>query len=118
VYEAFAQPRRILVQLAQMPDGRTYLRIARTVSHGQRAFGAPEKTFAIGLGCDLRHAHRLVYARGLDLKDLSQATPIGVGCKVCDRPACPQRAFPPVGRQLAVDENESRFEPYPVQPRA
>jgi len=117
VYEAFAQPGRILVQLAQMPDGRTYLWIARTVSHGRRSFGAPEKVFAIGLGCDLRHAHRLVYSRGLDLKDVSQATPIGMGCKVCDRPACPQRAFPPVGRPLAVDENESRYEPYPVQPR-
>jgi predicted transcriptional regulator/DNA-binding XRE family transcriptional regulator len=117
VYEAFAQPGRILVQLAQMPDGRTYLWIARTVSHGQRAFGAPEKVFAIGLGCDVRHAHRLVYSRGLDLRDLGTATPIGMGCKVCERPACPQRAFPPVGRQLAVDENESRFEPYPVLPR-
>ena len=36
------------------------------------------------------------------------------GCKVCDRPACPQRAFPPVGRRLAVDEAERRFAPYPA----
>lgn len=118
VYEAFAQPGRVLVQLAQMPDGRTYLWIARTVTHGKRAFGAPEKMFAIGLGCDATHAHRLVYSRGLDLKDLSTAIPIGMGCKVCDRPACPQRAFPPVGSQLAVDENESRYEPYPVRGRS
>jgi predicted transcriptional regulator/DNA-binding XRE family transcriptional regulator len=115
VYEAFAQPGRVLVQLAQMPDGRTYLWIARTVSHGQRAFGQPEKVFSIGLGCDVRHAARLVYAQGLDLKHLELATLIGMGCKVCDRPACPQRAFPPVGRALAVDENESRFEPYAVR---
>lgn len=117
VYEAFAQPGRTLVQLAQMPDGRTYLWIARAVSHGARGFGTPEKMFSIGLGCDVRHATRLVYARGLDLSDLDASTPIGMGCKVCDRPACPQRAFPPVGRLLAVDENESRFEPYPVSTR-
>jgi hypothetical protein len=53
VYEAFAQPGRVLRQLARMPDGRTYLWVARTVSHGQRGFASPSKTFSIGLGHDL-----------------------------------------------------------------
>ncbi|RQO36877.1 Cro/Cl family transcriptional regulator [Variovorax sp. KBW07] len=114
VYEAFAQPGRILPQLARMPDGRTYLWIARTVSHGQRGFGSPSKTFSIGLGCDIRYAPRLVYAKGLDLKDQDVPTPIGMGCKVCERVACPQRAFPFIGRPLDVNENESRFTPYAV----
>jgi predicted transcriptional regulator/transcriptional regulator with XRE-family HTH domain len=114
VYEAFAQPGRILTQLARMPDGRTYLWVARTVTHGTAGYGAPGKTFAVALGCDLRHAARLVYSKGLDLGDAEAATPIGMGCKVCERPACPQRAFPPVGRRLAVDEASSRFAPYPV----
>ncbi|MGO4394570.1 short-chain fatty acyl-CoA regulator family protein [Variovorax sp. M-6] len=114
VYEAFAQPGRILPQLARMPDGRAYLWIARTVSHGQRGFGSPSKTFSIGLGCDIRYAPRLVYSKGLDLKDPEVPTPIGMGCKVCERVACPQRAFPFVGRPLDVNENESRFTPYAV----
>lgn len=114
VYEAFSMPGRILTQLARMPDGRTYLWIARTVSRGQGGYGAPSKTFAIGLGCDLSHAHRLVYAKGLDLKDQEAAVPIGTGCKVCERPSCPQRAFPAIGRRTAIDENERRFTPYPV----
>ncbi|WP_213956418.1 MULTISPECIES: short-chain fatty acyl-CoA regulator family protein [unclassified Variovorax] len=114
VYEAFAQPGRILPQLARMPDGRAYLWIARTVSHGQRGYGSPSKTFSIGLGCDVRYAPRLVYAKGLDLKDPEVPTPIGMGCKVCERMACPQRAFPFVGRPLDVNENESRFTPYAV----
>lgn len=114
VYEAFATPGRILTQLASMPDGRTYLWIARTVSRGQGGYGAPSKTFAIGLGCDLSHAHRLVYAKGLDLKDQSAAVPIGAGCKICERPSCPQRAFPAIGRRTAIDENERRFTPYPA----
>lgn len=112
VYEAFAQPGRILTQLARMPDGRTYLWIARTVSGGYAGYGAPTKMFSIGLGCDVRHAGRLVYSKGLDLGDAAAATPIGAGCKICDRPACPQRAFPPTGRPLAIDENRSRFTPY------
>lgn len=112
VYEAFGQPERVLPQLARMPDGRTYLWIARTVSRGQRGWGSPRQTFSIGLGCDIRHAPRLVYAKGLDLKDPDAATPIGMGCKVCEREHCPQRAFPFLGKPLEVDENQSRFVPY------
>lgn len=112
VYEAFGQPGRILPQLARMPDGRSYLWIARTVSRGQPGWGAPQQTFSVGLGCDVRHAPRLVYAQGLDLADPAAATPIGMGCKVCEREHCPQRAFPFVGRPLEIDENQSRFSPY------
>lgn len=112
VYEAFAQPGRILTQLARMPDGRAYLWIARTVSRGRGGYGSPTKTFSIGLGCDISHAPRLVYAKGLDLRDPEVPTPIGMGCKVCERAACPQRAFPFLGRPLEVDENQSRFTPY------
>jgi predicted transcriptional regulator/transcriptional regulator with XRE-family HTH domain len=114
VYEAFAQPGRVLTQIAQMPDGRTYLWIARTVSGGGAGYDVPGKTFAVGLGCDIRHASRLIYSRGLDLTDPATAIPIGAGCKVCDRPACPQRAFPPIGRTVMVDENRSTLTPYPV----
>ncbi|GEK67403.1 helix-turn-helix domain-containing protein [Paracoccus denitrificans] len=112
IYEAFARPGEILRQIAQMPDGRSYLWIARMVSHGRGGFGAPIKSFAVALGCDLAHAERLVYARGLNLKNPAQVTPIGPGCKLCERRACPQRAFPMVGRPLAVNAAEARFAPY------
>lgn len=112
VYEAFGQPDRILAQLAAMPDGRRYLWIARTVTGGPKGWGAPRKTFSIGLGCDVRHAPRLVYAQGLDLSAPEAATPIGMGCKVCEREECPQRAFPYLGRPLEVNENQSRDAPY------
>lgn len=112
VYEAFSQPDRVLTQLARMPDERTYLWIARAVSHGQGGYHAPRKTFAVALGCDRQHAGRLVYSDGLDLENPAVATPIGAGCRICERPACPQRAFPPVGRALHVNENRSAFAPY------
>ncbi|QHJ00443.1 DUF2083 domain-containing protein [Xylophilus rhododendri] len=116
VYEAFGQPGRIMPQLARMPDGRVYLWIARTVTGHSTGFGSPQKTFSIGLGCDVRHAGRMVYAKGLDLQDPDVATPIGMGCKICERESCAQRAFPFVGRPLAVDENQSRFAPYGFSP--
>lgn len=112
VYEAFSRPGELLTQVAQMPDGRSYLWVARTVSHGAGGYGAPIKRFAVALGCDLAHAERLVYARGIELRNPARATPIGAGCKICDRPACPQRAFPMTGRPLRPDPDRSRFTPY------
>ena len=112
VYEAFAQPHKVLTQVARMPDGRTYLWIARCIARPTGGYGSPERTFAIGLGCDIRHAARLVYAKGLALSDPEAATEIGAGCKVCDRQGCPQRAFPALGKRLRVDENERPREPY------
>ena len=114
VYEAFTQPNRVLVQMARMPDERRYLWVAKTVSYRHGGFRQPDKEFAIGLGCEIRHANRLVYSKGLDLHDADGATPIGMGCKICERTACPQRAFPPVGRQLRIDERSTTFVPYPV----
>jgi predicted transcriptional regulator len=116
VYEAFTTPGRILTQVARMPDGRDYFWIARTVARKRTGYGMPTKTFALGLGCELRHAHRLVYSRGLDLSDRSAATRIGMGCKTCDWTDCPQRAFPALGRTLDVDERRGTFVPYPMSP--
>jgi predicted transcriptional regulator/DNA-binding XRE family transcriptional regulator len=114
LYEAFAQPGRILTQLAAMPDGRAYLWIARAVAHQRPGYDSPAKTFAVGLGCDIRHAERLIYSRRLNLKDSENFTPIGVGCKLCSRETCLQRAFPPIGVPLAIDENIRHFAPYVV----
>lgn len=112
IYEAFARPDEILRQVAQMPDGRSYLWIARQVQSGQGGFGTPVKTFAVALGCDLAHAERLVYARGIDLRNPDTAAKIGPGCKVCERTSCPQRAFPMAGRALTARPEEARFAPY------
>lgn len=114
VYEAFAAPGRIHVQVASMPDGQRYLWTARAVTRHRGGWGEPGKTFAIGLGCEIRHASRLVYSDGLDLGNASSAVPIGMGCRLCERTDCPQRAVPPLDRRLAIDENSSTFVPYPV----
>ena len=118
VYETFANPGKVLVQIAQMPDGRNYMWVARTIERRTSRYGQPGKTFAIGLGCELRHAHRLVYSEGLDLSgDLSAvATPIGAGCRVCERDNCTQRAFPALGRALDLDAHRSTVSPYLVRP--
>jgi XRE family transcriptional regulator, fatty acid utilization regulator len=113
VHQAFARPGEFLTQVAQMPDGRAYFWIARTASSPATQYRGTTKRFAIGLGCDLAHAEKLVYSTGIDVADPAATVPIGAGCKVCDRPACPQRAFPYIGRPVHVDPHASNGLPYP-----
>ncbi|MDT0306446.1 short-chain fatty acyl-CoA regulator family protein, partial [Streptomyces sp. DSM 44917] len=114
VYEAFAAPGQVHVQIAAMPDGRRYLWTARTVTRNRGGWRRPGRTFAVGLGCEIRHAARLVYSDGLDLANTAADTPIGMGCRVCERLDCAQRAAPPLGRALATDEHTSTFVPFPL----
>jgi len=112
LYEAFSRPTRVSRQLAEMPDGRRYLWISRTVGGEASAFREAAPQFAVALGCDLHHAPRLVYADGLDFGPAGAFSPIGPGCRVCERPGCAQRAFPPLARALEVDETRGRGLPY------
>lgn len=112
VYETFTNPGQIMRQMTQMPDGRNYLWIARTVRHHRGRYNEPGKLFAIGLGCEARHAERTIYSQGMDLENFTGATPIGAGCRVCTRDNCAQRAFPPVHRTITIDAHRSTVAPY------
>jgi predicted transcriptional regulator len=81
---------------------------ARTV-RPQAARGAV--TFAIGLGLDAKLAATLTLAQGVDLAD-GAATQIGLGCRACTVPDCPQRAHPPHGRVLVFNERERGVSPF------
>jgi predicted transcriptional regulator/transcriptional regulator with XRE-family HTH domain len=113
VHHAFSRPGQFLKQVAQMPDERTYFWIARTTTTEPSRYLGPDKSFAIGLGCDVDHAEKLIYSVGIDLTDSEATVPIGAGCKICDRRACPQRAFPFLGRPVYVDPHSSTDLPYP-----
>ncbi|MBZ8177603.1 DUF2083 domain-containing protein [Corynebacterium sp. 3HC-13] len=112
LYEAFTTPGKIHRQHVEMPDGRHYLWTARTVHHQRPNFGAIGKVFAIGLGCEARHAERTVYSRGLNLHDPEAATPIGTGCRMCSRRHCTQRAFPSINEHLSINAHRSTIAPY------
>jgi len=112
VHEAFAQPERILTQVAEMPDGMRFFGIARTTGRGGGGFRSRRKLFAIGLGCELAHAHELVYADGIDLERPRDVVPIGPGCRVCPRTDCVQRAFPPAGKALVADSDHESLVSY------
>jgi predicted transcriptional regulator/DNA-binding XRE family transcriptional regulator len=113
VFDAFRTPGLIRTQLARLPDGTAFFCIARTVSKESAGWHAPASQLAIGLGCDLAHARELVYADGLDLERADAATEIGVGCRLCERADCRQRAFPPLQHRLLLDERVKGVGAYP-----
>ncbi len=114
IHATFTNPGRILTQVIELTDGTQWFSIARTVRRSITPWGAIEPRFAIGLGCEIKYARRLVYAKGLDFDNL-EATPIGINCRLCDRQACPQRAAPPALRALLVDESTRNVSPFPFK---
>lgn len=114
VHRAFETPGRFLRQLAETPDGVRYLCLARDVSKPGGSFHAPTRRYAIGLGCEVQHADALVYADGLDLK--GRFEPIGISCRICERPDCHQRSVPPLERRLRVDPDRRNVLPYEIAP--
>ena len=115
VHQAFALPGQFLRQLAQTPDGVRYFCLARDVSKPGGAWGLPARRYAIGLGCEVHHAHALTYAdhMPIDLPDAFE--PIGISCRICERKRCHQRAVPPLERQLKVDPDLRDILPYQLE---
>lgn len=114
VHQAFETPGRFLRQLAETPDGVRYLSLARDVTKPGGAWGAPERRFAISLGCEIEAAPKIVYADGLDLGSPASFVPIGVSCRICPRRTCHQRAVPPVDRPILVARDRIGALPYDV----
>ncbi|AGT11449.1 helix-turn-helix domain-containing protein [Paracoccus aminophilus] len=105
IHSAFERPDRVQTQVIRMPEGATYFSIVRTVTRAGGTYSAPAQRLAIGLGCDIAYAPRLVYADGIDLAH-SRPVDIGLNCYLCERPDCSARAHAPVNRRLRVNERE------------
>ena len=112
VHQAFEMPGRFLRQLAETPDGVKYFCLARDISKPAGAYGAPVRRYAIGLGCEVTHADQITYADGLNLR--GHFEPIGISCRICDRPDCHQRSVPPLERALRVDPDRRGLQPYGI----
>ena len=101
---ATCQPDRLQVQVARLPDGATFLCVARVVSQACPRWGEPAAIHVVA------HASDLVYADGPDLE--GAMVPIGLSCRLCDRQGCRSRAFPPLEHRLALDPLTTGASPY------
>jgi hypothetical protein len=88
--------------------------VATELTKGGGGFNAPQRRYAIALGCEVAYAGDFVYADKLDHGNRAAFDPIGISCRICERTSCPQRAVPPLNRKLVVDHNRRGAVPYEI----
>ena len=101
VHTAFATPGTMRVQVAELPDGARFLCFARSVTGTAAHWGEPPPVHVIAMGAPIANAGEIVYADGIDID--RAAVGIGLSCRMCDRPDCRSRAFPPLEHRLSLD---------------
>jgi len=111
LHAAFQAAGQVVTQLIETPDGQRFFTVARTIDRPIKS-DLSGGLLAIGLGCDIAHAHKLSCAEGFDLAN-APVTPVGPACTICPRADCGYRATPPAGRMLAVDRTRKSISPYP-----
>ncbi len=116
VHGAYGTPGTLQVQVAQLPDGATFLCFARSVTGIAASWGEPPPVHVIAMGCAIGHAPELVYADRIDLA--AGTVGIGLSCRLCDRQNCRSRAFPPLEHRLALDPHTTSDSPYRFTPSA
>ncbi|MGL4240606.1 MAG: helix-turn-helix domain-containing protein [Beijerinckiaceae bacterium] len=117
VYDSFATPGILRVQVSEMPDGQRFFCVARTIRPAGRGIGRTGllqtgAQLAIGLGTNVQHAREIAYADGLNLDDPQIITQIGVSCRTCPRGDCADRAVPSMHQRLELDENRRGLSAY------
>jgi predicted transcriptional regulator/transcriptional regulator with XRE-family HTH domain len=112
LHDSFKTPGRLIPQIIETPDGQRFFTLSRTVRRASGLWAGQEDELAIGLGCELKYAAKLIYGKSIDLLSAS-VVEIGPSCRICERIACPRRAAAPINRSLLVDETNKAIAPYP-----
>jgi len=110
IHHAFDRPGQLIRQLAELEDGSRWFTIAASVRHHGGAAERPAAEHVVAVGVASEHASTLALARGVDLS--GPAEKIGLGCTHCQRADCIQRAAPPIGRVLTINERERGLAPF------
>lgn len=96
LFDALRAPERLHVLPFELPDGTRFVSVAKAVSRpGSDGLGALQ---VVAIGCSASDAERWVHADAAPPAALT-----GLACRLCERPRCAERAFPPLQRQLRLD---------------
>lgn len=93
-HTAFLTPDRVTTQLARLPDGSSWLFIARASSRSGGGYRAARTHHCVMVGCDASYARHMVYGDGLDVASAQTGDSVGISCRQCPRVDCRQRAMP------------------------
>ncbi|WP_423142458.1 helix-turn-helix domain-containing protein [Parablastomonas sp. CN1-191] len=116
-HTAFADPGREQAQLIEFADPvgtkTRWLCLARTVERSGAAAGEGA-AFVVVVGVEARLAAPMAASRGLALDDGALAVETGPGCAACPRMDCLQRALPPRGALLAMEDRSRGLTPFTI----
>ncbi len=120
IFEAFERPHMLVHDHVVLEDGSRWLSWARNIEGQARDAAATPARFAVVLGLEQGLAAPISapsmqgdYGSVMTARaatgtgagsDGVPANPVGLGCARCQRADCIQRARPPLGRTLIVDE--------------
>lgn len=93
-HTAFLNPNRLMTQLARLPDGSTWLFLARAFTRPGGGFRSPRTHHCVMIGCEASFARHMVYGDGLDPGLSAHVEPVGLSCRQCPRTDCRQRVMP------------------------
>ena len=113
LHSTFRTPGVIIPQFVELPDGERFFTISRTTDRPVYSMDTQDRRLAISLGCEIRHANKLIYAGSGALPADTAFSRIGINCHLCSRLNCAQRAHDPLVVELTTDTSrrgETRYE--------
>ena len=113
LHTSFRTPGVILPQIVELPDGERFLTLSRTTERPVYSMETQDRRLAISLGCEIKHARRIIYSSALDWSEDENVSKIGINCHLCPRRNCAQRAHDPIITELATNttrRGETRYE--------
>ena len=113
LHATFRTPGVIIPQFGELPDGERFFTISRTTDRPVYSMDTQDRRLAISLGCEIRHANKLIYAGRGALPADTAFSRIGINCHLCSRLNCAQRAHDPLVVELTTDTSrrgETRYE--------
>ena len=113
LHTAFRTPGVILPQYVELTDGERFFTLARTTERPVFSMQTQDRRLAISLGCDIKHANKLIYSSAFPKPANDAFSKIGINCHLCLRHNCSQRAHDPLFTELNTDttkRGETRYE--------
>jgi predicted transcriptional regulator/transcriptional regulator with XRE-family HTH domain len=113
LHTTFRTPGVIQPQFVELPDGERYFTLSRTTDRPVYSMDTQERRLAISLGCEIRHAQKLIYTTRTPIPADEDFSKIGISCHLCSRVNCAQRAHDPLVIELKTDPSrrgETRYE--------
>jgi len=100
----------IIPQAIQLGDGTRYFTLSCAIRVAHEEDPRIRTQRVLMLACPAEEAEHLIYTGGVE------EARVGLNCRLCDRPACAERAFPPLQKRLYADETKRSTVPFSFAP--